>query len=252
MSRGPAAGCHRRDWIHAALGGALTLACLNTVAKPQPVPLAVGDNVNRRFVLPLLELIAEAAGIQWRIEWLPFARVLLLAEQGRALGFGMTRTPTRERVFGFSDPLFVNHIWCVARRERGLRVEGLEDLNGLSVCLGRGVSLGAAFDEARSQQRFQVEAGGVDLQARSRMLMAGRCDVLLTSHRSPDPWLIERRLRHEMGLGPALEVLPKPLLADPVHMAVGLGSPLMALLPQINKALAGRRQALRALIESDR
>lgn len=254
MGRGPGAVRARRDWIRSALIGISGLAVSSAPARSQSidVPLAVGDHVNRNFVLPLLDLIAQAAGLRWQIEWLPFSRVLMQTEQGRTLGFGMTRTPARERMYAFSEPLFTNHIWSVARRERGLRIERLDDLAGLSVCVGRGISLGAAFDEARAQQRFQVESSSSDLPGRLRMLLAGRCDVMLASHRSADPWMMERRLRHELGLGPALEVLPRPLLADPVHMAVGINSPLKGLLAPINRALEVRRHALRELIESDR
>jgi polar amino acid transport system substrate-binding protein len=248
----------RRDWLQSGLAIASLLALgpaaaaeSKSAASPQLVPVALGDHINRAFVLPLLDLIADGAGIQWQIEWMPFARTLLQAERGQSLGFGMARTPARERVYAFSEVLFFNHAWPVVRRERRLNIQQLSDLDGLSVCLGRGVSLNAAFEEARGK-RFQVETASGDLASRVRMLMAGRCDVVLASHRSPDPWLIEQRLRKDVGLGTAIEVLPKPLMAEPVHFAVGLDTPLAALLPRVNKGMAARRQAIRALIDSER
>ncbi len=257
MCKAGGSGATRRRWLKSSLAGA-ALSTLGPVVEANTtdtgrvtVPLAVGDHVNRAFVVPLLDLIADGAGIQWQIEWMPFARTLLQAERGQSLGFGMTRTPARERVYAFSDVLFFNHAWSIVRRERRLSIQQLSDLDGLSICLGRGVSLSPAFEEARGK-RFQVETSGADLAGRVRMLMAGRCDVVLASHRSPDPWLIERRLRKEVGLGSALEVLPRPLMVDPVHFAVGLDTPLAALLPRINKGLAARRQAIRALVDSER
>ncbi len=247
----------RRRWLQDCLAGASLLAlgpaahAVSPAAVRPVVPLAVGEHANRDFVLPLMELIADGAGIEWQIEWVPYARALLQAERGQSLCFGIARTPARERVYTFSDVLFDNHVWLIARRERRLRIQKQSDLDSLTVCARQGVDLNPEFEESNSTRRqVQLSVGG--LAARVRMLMGGRCDVVLASHRSPDPWLIEQRLRKEVGLGSALEVLPKPLMANPVHFAVGLDTPLAALLPRINKGLAARRHAIRALVDSER
>lgn len=239
------------------LGFVLGLAALPVAARqaakvpPTVVPVAINENSVRAFVVRLLRLLGQAAGIEWKVEPVPFARALALAERGQALAFGVSRTAQREALFEFSEPLFHNHVWMVARREQGLDYRTLDDLRNRTLCLTRGFSYGTAFDAARAAGLFRVEQSDADLAGRARMLLADRCDLVLGSHRSPNPWLFERRLRESSGLAAALAVLPTPMLVEPVHLAVARGHPLAALLPRINAALAQQRPAIQALVDSD-
>lgn len=213
------------------------------------VPVVIGENSSRPFVLPLLQLIGEAAGIEWQIQQAPWARALVLAERGQAIAFGMSRTRAREEVFSFSAPVFVNHVWMLVRRDQALNFRNVEDLRDRTVCISRGVSYGDSFDAGKGKL-FKVEYVDGDLGARLRMLVAGRCDMTLGSHRSPDPWLMERRAREFSGLSASLAVLPVPLTVESVHFGVGRGQALAELLPRINKALQ-QRAGIRALVDSD-
>lgn len=242
----------RRSWL---LGlGPLALGLLPPptacAAEPLRVPVAIGENSSRPFVVPLLQLIGEAAGIEWQILQAPWARVLVLAERGQALAFGMARTKPREEQFAFSAPVFDNHVWMLVRRDQALDFHSLDDLRERTVCISRGISYGGSFDAVKGKL-FKVEYVDGDLGARLRMLVAGRCDMALGSHRSPDPWLLERRARELTGLSATLAVLPTPLALEAVHFAVGHGHALADVLPRINKALQVKRAAIRALIDSD-
>jgi len=213
------------------------------------VPLALGQFANMAFAGPLLELLAQGAGLRWRLLPLPFGRVVAMVERGQALGFGLGRTPAREEILDFSKALFVSRVWPVSRRDLGLNLRGPEDLRGLKVCMGRTVSYGAALDAAKGRH-FQVEYSDGDPAARLRMLMAGRCDVLLTAHRSADAWLLERRLRQAGGYSAALMVGPQALVTDPVHIAAAKGSEWAAYLQRIDAALAKAREQIRELVDS--
>ncbi|MDM4766732.1 transporter substrate-binding domain-containing protein [Pelomonas sp. SE-A7] len=233
------------------------LACLAAASlgsarawAPQPVPVAIGENSSRPFVEPLLKLIGESAGISWQLQSAPWARVLALAERGQSLAFGMARTTEREKLYAFSQPVFDNHVWMLIRRDQALDFRSLDDLRDRTVCISRGTSYGGRFDAIKGKQ-VRVEYVDGDLGARLRMLIAGRCDMTLGSHRSPDPWLIERRARQLSGLGAAIAVLPVPLAVEPVHFGVGHGSPLEALLPRIDQAVKRQRVAIRALVDSE-
>ncbi|MGM9513414.1 substrate-binding periplasmic protein [Roseateles sp. DB2] len=218
-------------------------------ALPQ-VPLAVGEHVNRAFVMPLLQLLQQGAGWAWDLQFAPMGRVLALAERGQSLAFGLGRTAAREAVLAYSDPLFSSRVWPVVRRDRGLRLRSVEDLRGLTVCLARSMSYGAAIDAAKGQD-FQVEYADGDPMTRLRMLAAQRCDVVLMTHRSADPWLLERRLRSAAGYSALIEVGATPLVSEPVHVAGALGSPLLRHLPLLNAALRRQHAAIQALVDSE-
>lgn len=223
---------------------------VRAAAPRQRVPVVIGENSSRPFVLPLLQLIGDAAGIKWQVQQAPWARALVLAERGQAIAFGMARTKAREEVYTFSAPVFDNHVWMLVRRDQAPDFRSLDDLRDRTVCISRGVSYGGSFDAGKGKL-FKVEYVDGDLGARLRMLVAGRCDMALGSHRSPDPWLLERRARDITGLSASLAVLPMPLAVEPVHFAVGHGQALVELLPRINKAVQQQRTGIRALVDSD-
>ncbi|MFY7865641.1 substrate-binding periplasmic protein [Roseateles sp.] len=214
------------------------------------VPIAINEASRRPFVKQMLTLIGEAAQIDWQIQPLPWARAMLSAERGELMAFGVSRTPAREQVFEFSDPIFVNHVWMVVRRDQALEYRSLADLKGRTLCVSRGISYGASFEAARGHL-FKVELADGDLNTRVRMLMAGRCDVMLSSHRSAQPWLFSRLLREQTGHSAALSVLPAPLQSDPIHFAVARGHPWLRLLPRLNSAMRQQSKAIQALIHSE-
>lgn len=213
------------------------------------IPLAVSDHVNRDFVLPLLGVLAQAAGWQWDLQFAPIARVLAMLERGDCLAFGLGHTPARDALLAFSEPLFSSRVWPVSRRDRRLRIRSLSDLQGLTVCLSRAMSYGAQIDAAKGRD-FRVEYADGDHRNRLRMLVAERCDVVLLTHRSADPWLLERRLREAGGMGALVEVGAVPLSSESIHIAGALGSPWLRYLPPLNAALHRQQAAVQALVDS--
>lgn len=247
----------RRRLLQSAAGVGLMSCAAEAVhgvtgpASPPKVPLALSDRINRDFVLPLLDILAKGAGVDWAIQFVPFGRLLMMAEHGQALGFGVGRTPAREASLSFSQPVFNSRLWAVTRRDRRLSIQQLADLQGRTVCTSRNVSYGAAFDEARVRGEFKVSVSDGDVHSRLQMMLADRCDVVVAIHRSADPQLLERRLRAASGLSAIIEVGARPLSSDPVNLAVQRGSALASHLPAINRALVSQRAALEALINSD-
>ncbi|MCV2357088.1 transporter substrate-binding domain-containing protein [Paucibacter sp. B2R-40] len=215
------------------------------------LPIAVSDASRRPFVAQMLKLIGQAARIEWQIQSVPWARLLLMAERGQALAFGVSRSASREQQFEFSQPVFDNHVWMVVRRDQALVYRGLADLGGRTLCVTRGISYGSAFEAAKQSSLFRVEQVDGDLAARTRMLMAGRCDVMLTSHRNPQPWGVEKVLRQESGFAAGIAVLPAPMQVDPVHFVAARGHQLAQALPRLNAAMRAQSEAIKALISSE-
>ncbi len=242
-----------------ALLAPLSLACLkpSSAGPSEPaeawrrIPIAVSESSRRPFVAEMLKLIGQAAGIEWQVQPVPWARLLLLAERGQALAFGVSRSASRELLFEFSQPVFDNHVWMVVRRDRQLNYRSLADLSGRTLCVTRGISYGSAFEDAKQAALFRVEQVDGDLAARTRMLVAGRCDLMLTSHRNPQPWAVEKVLRQESGYSSGIAVLPTPMQVDPVHFVAARGHQFAQVLPRLNAAMRKQAEPIRALINSD-
>ncbi|MCV2369530.1 substrate-binding periplasmic protein [Roseateles oligotrophus] len=235
-----------------SISGLAGFAASNAVGSDAllPVPVAVSESSRRPFVAQMLALIGQAAGIDWQVHRVPWARVLLMAERGHALAFGVSRSASREQLFEFSNPVFDNHVWMVVRRDQSLNYRDLNDLQGRTLCVTRGISYGSAFDAAKGVV-FRVELVDGDLGARTRMLMAGRCDVMLTSHRHPQPWAVEQVLRRESGHAAGIAVVPTPMQLDPVHFVAARGHALAQLLPRLNEAMRAQSKTMQALINSE-
>lgn len=242
----------RRQLFGAALGLGLGAAELKAQpAERLQVPIGLGSKGRLPFVVKLLELIGQAAHIEWQPQYLPFARQVLMAERGQSLAFGLSRSEQREAVLEFSDALFANHAWIVVRRDKVFNYRSVEDLRGRVVCLPRGMLMGAELEAARGSV-IQVKQTDGDMAARVRMLVAGRCDILLASYRSARPESLARMLGLPPGGAAELSYLPRPAEVSPVYLAAARGSDLAArALPRINAALRQQAKAIEALVNSD-
>jgi ABC-type amino acid transport substrate-binding protein len=254
MDRGSVVSQLRRRSLLLAPCAALSAGSVSVLAaSPEPwlpVPIAVSESSRRPFVKQLLQMIGQAARIEWQIHNVPWARVLLMAERGQAVAFGVSRSASREQLFEFSAPIFNNHVWMVVRRDQPLNYRSQEDLQGRTLCITRGISYGSAFEAAQGKL-FSVELVDGDLGSRARMLLAGRCDVMLTSHRSSQPWAVEKILRQASGHSAGIAVMPTPMQVDPVHFMAARAYGLTKVLPRLNAALLAESKAIQALVNSE-
>lgn len=221
----------------------------DSAAAADLIPLAYSEQTHAPFVLPLLELVAKAAGLRWRHLPRPWPRALLGAELGEHLVFGLSRNPKRERQMLFSQPVFVSHGWLVVDKDRPFAFRQPGDLRGKTLCTARGAAFGPPFDALKGKL-FQVETGGNNLAGRVRMLARGRCDAVLATHRGSQSAALQRRLL-ALPEGAQLRVLPKPLVTETIHFAVARSSPLAALMPRLDEAIRRQRAAIQQLIDSD-
>lgn len=248
MLGGVAAACGSWAGGHAIASTRPAPSSTTTKAAPAPIRLAISDQTHKPFVLPLLELIADTAGLRWELLELPWSRALLGAELGQHLVFGLSRNPARDKIFRYSQPVFMSRGWLVVSKARPFKFERIEDLRGRTLCVSRGATYGPVFEDAR-QRLFRVEPGGNDLAGRARMLAAGRCDAMLATHRG-SALALERRLR-TLRDGDQLQVLPKPLVEEGILFAAARDSEPAALLPRLDDAIQRARAAIQALVDSD-
>lgn len=241
---------HLAAWCAAGPAVAWSRQQAEVETEPLRVPLAISENLHRPFPLKVLQLLGQGAHVEWDLQWMPFVRVLASAEQGKAMGFGLSRTPDREELLQFSDTLFSTNAWLVGRRDKTPDLGSVEELAGHTVCMARGMKVSPAFDQGANRD-FGITHGADD-RMRVRMLLGRRCDVAVVAHRSRRPEAVMQRLQ-VLGLPTAeLRVLSStPLVSMPVGLAVAKDSPLAPLMARINESIRRKTPDIRALIERD-
>ncbi len=153
------------------------------------------------------------------LELTGWRRAMQLAQLGHGGLVGVSYTLARARWLDYSRPLAVDEVHLVSRRDQGLAPTRLQDLQGLRIGVGNGISYGQEFEAALASGLFQVERDWGPLQ-RLRMVLAGRLHGVLLSGGvqgiaaliAQDAKLSEQR--------EALAVSPRPLLQDPLHLGL--------------------------------
>lgn len=235
----------------------LTVAALSSPARavaslPSPpplVPVAHSEAVDAEFVAAVIALIGEGAGLRLEARAVPFARMLRMAEQGEAIGFGISPTAERRRHLAFSGKLFKGAVWALSRRDGGIDPRNAQDLRGKVVCQSRQASYGGALEDPTGSGPDARQISG-DLGHRVRTLAAGHCDVLLVTSRNASAHALQARLRASGADLDALRLSRRPLVEQDVHLGVANRSPLAALLPRMDAAMRARGQDLRRLVDS--
>lgn len=247
------AGLTRRGCLLAALGAAAGRAAaapaVAPAALPAVVPMALSVSLNLPFVDALLDELATALGIRWELVRVPFTRVVRMASDGSALGFGISPTPARNATLDFTQPLFESGVWALSPASAPREASAVAQLKGLSVCTTRDAQLGTAIDAAAAREFRALPAGG-DFASRLRMLGAGRCEVLLATHFNHDRSQLQSRIR-AAGVDPdQVFISREPMSRLPVHVAARRGEPLARWVPVLDQALEARRAAIAALLRT--
>ncbi len=213
----------------------------------RPVPLALSESVSPQFTRPLLTLIGQASGLNWDRKPVPFSRLLMMAEQGLAIGFGISPVAAREPRLLFSREVFSGAVWAISRRERPVEVRKLADLRDLRVCMSRSANYGPEL-EASKGRLFEAQYAAGDLVQRLRTLQAGRCDVLLATSHNAATTTMRAHVIAAGGDPQSFIVSERPLVEQGVHFAVARDSELAAVMPRIDAAIQARKAQIRHLV----
>lgn len=229
--------------LASALGTSLAWALASTpvlakTAAPA-IPVFVEESLdNNGRQLPLgqnsqtiLNFIARESGLRLEVVRLPWNRALLKAAQGEGLVYGISKNRERLQVYAYSQPILTARVWAITYGEPRPNLQTASDLKGKVISIGRGVSHGMAFEEAR-KNIFRVEEDPASQAARFKKLMAQRCDAMLFSfNRFMRPEEVESHLQKNMlpGFkdpvfnGKVFYASQKPLFLDTIHIASAKG-----------------------------
>lgn len=175
----------------------------------------------------------------------PFKRMLTELGTGEAAAGAVVRTPERLVIADYSADYFDEKVQVFQRADAGWGFGDLADLRGRRVGVIRGWSYGAAFDQARARQDFQVEEVENDPQNFSK-LANKRLDCVLATEMAGRVYLD----RPEFA---ALRARPQALVVIGIALAVAKSQKQQALLRRFDAAMAAlyKSRAVEALIEAE-
>ncbi|MCX8996579.1 transporter substrate-binding domain-containing protein [Rhizobiaceae bacterium BDR2-2] len=145
-----------------------------------PFVMVEGDNVSGRGIR-MVDLVMKETGQDYRIEVMPWARAIALARNDSAYcAFAAARTPDRERLFKWVEPLLITRNYLVAASETGVRPKTLEEAKRYVVGTHR-----HDFTEALLKRlEFPRIDVAVDFNLSFRKLLNRRIDLMPMSERT--------------------------------------------------------------------
>ncbi|MFB0824716.1 substrate-binding periplasmic protein [Chromobacterium violaceum] len=198
-------------------------------------PLMYADKQSAAGFYPLLiAKICERAGIAVTLRAVSWRMALQDLRAGSAAAGGIIKTASREKLFDFSQPLFIERVVMAYPRARAQPYRRLEDLNGKRVGVIAGWSYGDAFDQARKDGRFAAFDGDSD-QQNLQQLKLGRLDVVLGIRET-----LQLALREGGHHGFALSA--ETLAANHAYLAINKHAQQQALLTRFDLSLEGMRK----------
>ncbi|MFZ6754901.1 substrate-binding periplasmic protein [Undibacterium sp. Dicai25W] len=189
--------------------------------------LPLRDNV--RAVLTYFE---RQLHIQFEIHRYPLPRILAYAKNGEGIVFGLSKNRERLSQLVFSEAVYANTVWMIARSDNTFKFDSIADLKGRTIGIVRGASYGDDFDK-QSNVLFKVEDDVSSNSSRLKKLLNKRMDVMLLSTSFTQAVDVENYLRQgfrvegqtdEQNMQSGFVVLNKPLMSDDLHFATAPGA----------------------------
>jgi polar amino acid transport system substrate-binding protein len=175
------------------------------------------------------------AGYQPVVKLEPWPRAIEDTKAGNGIITHFSKTPERERLFEFSDPLVYDRIVVVVRKGREFPFASVKDLVGKRVGVLRGVAYGGDWTAARKGLTLEEDTDAV---ARIGKLVRDRLDAAIVSSGAAG---LEIAV-HQAGLDRSqFAILSVPILEDPNYLAIAKGPDSAQTMAGINAAIAAMR-----------
>lgn len=131
------------------------------------------------FFSKIVQSALEDQGYKLKLTFVPWARALHLAETGQAEGLlGLYHTEERAKFLHFSDPIYTDHIYLIARVDLGVeQYTNLRELSKYIIGVGRGWAYSQEFDAAD----YLKKDVSTDQYSNIRKLFSGRVDLIVMS-----------------------------------------------------------------------
>lgn len=141
----------------------------------------LGDDGPSGASVEQVALIMKAVGLPYTIEVLPWARAFALAEsQPLHCIFTTGHDAKRDKQFKWIEPLLVDHMIMVRRKDAAVAPRTLEEAKPFIVGTQR-EDLSATYLQEHGFQRIDYAA---NLDSTLKKLLAGRIDLMMTSEKT--------------------------------------------------------------------
>ena len=192
----------------------------------------------------IINYFEQALHWQFEVRRYPLPRVIENVGKGEGLGFGLSKNSARMKTMRYSEPVFSDFVWVVARADYKGTYKSITDLQGKSVGIVRGIRFGDEIDKQRNIL-FKVEEDQPQNSSRLKKLLSGRMEVMLVNSRLSNAreleaelnlYIEEKNLHAETPNNLGVKVFAQPFLVDPIHFTAGLQS-RPELINKINAAI---------------
>jgi polar amino acid transport system substrate-binding protein len=213
-----------KKWLSLLVGLVLTSAVWCTEitvygGDSSPPKMYLQDGKSRGFLVDIIQYASqEMPGSELRVELYPWARAYRHATSGAGGIVGLSWTQERSLLFDYSEPVYIDEVVIVVRKDRSFAFKDLPDLQGKRIGIGRGGSYGEAFERAKESGLFVIDGdnGAAD---RLNKLVLGRIDCALFNAGKAGFEDMLRNHKDATVLRDTLTVLPVPLRSDPNYLA---------------------------------
>jgi polar amino acid transport system substrate-binding protein len=172
------------------------------------------DNLASGYAVDAATEALTRAGFEPVVRLEPWARAIEDTRAGKGIITHFSRTPERERIFEFSEPLVFDRIVVVVRKGREFPFTSVKDLIGKRVGVLRGVAYGGEWTASLKNLTLEDDTDAV---ARLGKLVRDRLDAAIISSGAAG---LEIAVR-QAGLDRSqFTILPTPILEDPNYLAI--------------------------------
>lgn len=211
-----------------AAGAALAQPVLRACAHPAAQPMSWEYRGEMHGVcVEMARRAFAAAGWVLRTEAVgPWSRCQAMVEQGQVdvIVCAFDNPRRRQYAVAMEPALARNEGALFVRRDSPLKFEGWNDLAGLRVGVGHGVSLGAEVDQQLARHASVDNALTEELNMRK--LLLGRLDAVATAREAGE------QLLQALGCSAQVRVLPRGLGEAPLYLHMSRRSPALEALPK--------------------
>jgi len=175
------------------------------------------------------------AGYEPLVKLEPWPRAVEDATAGNGIITHFSKTPERERIFEFSQPLVYDRIVVVVHKGREFPFASVKDLIGKRIGVLRGVAYGGDWTSSLKELTLEEDTDAV---ARIGKLVRDRLDAAIISSGAAGLEIAA----HNAGLNQSqFTILPVPILEDPNYLAIAKGPDSARIMAGINVAIAAMR-----------
>ena len=130
------------------------------------------------YLPSILHYIEEKTDIVFQIKLYPWARAYFTAEKESVAIIGISKTPSREKIFDFTIPVYFEDILVISTTNTPINYSQIKDLYGKTIGITRGAKYNDEFETAKNENMFEVIEDNSPSQ-RLNLLIYKRIDVAI-------------------------------------------------------------------------